>query len=36
VRKVRAEQLDKLQKIAAEKVVLAAEKTKAAAEKVAA
>ena len=36
VRKVRAEQLDKLQKIAAEKVVLAAEKAKAAAEKVAA
>lgn len=36
VRKARAEQLDKLQKIAAEKVVLAAEKTKAAAEKVAA
>lgn len=36
VRKVRAEQLDKLQKLAAEKVVQAAEKTKAAAEKVAA
>lgn len=36
VRKVRAEQLDKLQKLAAEKVVQAAQKTKAAAEKVAA
>lgn len=36
VRKVRAEQLEKLQKLAAEKVVLAAEKTKVAAEKVAA
>lgn len=36
VRKVRAEQLDKLQKLAAEKVVQAAEKTKVAAEKVAA
>jgi hypothetical protein len=36
VRKVRAEQLDNLQKIAAEKVVQAAEKTKAAAEKLAA
>ena len=36
VRKVRAEQLEKLQKLAAEKVVLAAEKTKAVAEKVAA
>jgi hypothetical protein len=35
-RKVRAEKLDKLQKLAAEKVVQAAEKTKVAAEKVAA
>jgi hypothetical protein len=36
VRKVRAEQLDKLQKLAAEKVAVAAEKTKVAAEKMAA
>jgi hypothetical protein len=36
VRKVRAEQLDKLQKLAAEKVAAAAEKTKVAAEKMAA
>jgi hypothetical protein len=36
VRKVRAEQLDKLQKLAAEKVAMAAEKTKVVAEKIAA